>query len=203
MKKSSVSERLVIGVTGSFGTGKSTVANFFAGLGARCIDADEIVHRLLSSRGRIYKKIIAQFGRGVLAIDGSIDREKLGKMVFANQLLLNKLNALIHPEVIRIIRKRIDAVKAGVLVLDAPLLIEAGLRPLVDVLVVVSLPRWLQIKRLQRKTNLSRSDIIKRIQAQLPLKNKISLAGYVIDNSETRQKTKMQVVRIWKELTNK
>jgi len=203
MKKSSVSERLVIGVTGSFGTGKSTVANFFAGLGARCIDADEIVHRLLSSRGRIYKKIIAQFGRGVLAIDGSIDREKLGKMVFANQLLLNKLNALIHPEVIRIIRKRIDAVKAGVLVLDAPLLIEAGLRPLVDVLVVVSLPRWLQIKRLQRKTNLSRSDIIKRIQAQLPLKNKISLAGYVIDNSGTRQKTKMQVVRIWKELTNK
>jgi len=203
MKKSSVSERLVIGVTGGFGTGKSTVANFFAGLGARCIDADEIVHRLLSSRGRIYKKIIAQFGRGVLAIDGSIDREKLGKMVFANQLLLNKLNALIHPEVIRIIRKRIDAVKAGVLVLDAPLLIEAGLRPLVDVLVVVSLPRWLQIKRLQRKTNLSRSDIIKRMQAQLPLKNKISLAGYVIDNSGTRQKTKMQVVRIWKELTNK
>jgi dephospho-CoA kinase len=101
-----------------------------------------------------------------------------------------------HPEIIRAINKKIKEISRGIIVLDAPLLIEKGLQNLVDKLIVVTITRIKQIERIRRKTNLKRTDILKRIKAQMPLSNKVRLADFVIDNSKTLEETKKQVIGI-------
>ncbi len=191
---------MIIGVTGSFGSGKTTVARMFKALGAKVIDADIIARSLLKPGTRIYKRIIATFGEGILKKDKKIDRGKLANIVFNNKERLRLLNEIVHPEVIRIIKDRIRTKSQSAIVLDAPLLIEAGLLNLVDKLIVVKADRKLQIKRLLDNSSLSKSEISKRIKAQVSLRKKIRLADFVIDNSATLEATKKQAQKIWAEL---
>jgi len=191
---------MIIGVTGSFGSGKTTVARMFKVLGAKIIDADIIARSVIRPGTRIYKKIIATFGRGILKKDKKIDRAKLANIVFNNKERLKLLNEIVHPPVIRIIKGRLQVKSKGAIVLDAPLLIEAGLLNLVDKLIVVKTDRKLQIKRLLDKSLLSKSEISKRIKAQVSLRKKIRLADFVIDNSATLKTTKKQAQKIWAEL---
>lgn len=185
--------KIVIGVTGSLGTGKSTVSRYFGALGAKVIDADKIAHRLLKPSSCVYKKIIRIFGSRILKKDKSIDRNKLSQIVFNSSLELKKLNKIIHPEVVRAIKKGISRSAKKAVVLDVPLLFEAGLEPLADKIIVVKASRVKQLKRLQKKASLTRQELLKRINSQMPLYDKVRLADFIIDNSGSLRKTKGQV----------
>lgn len=189
-----------MGITGSFGSGKTTVARQFFSLGAKIIDADKIAHKIIKPGNKIYRKIIRVFGKNILKNGKTVDRQKLSSVVFNNKNALKKLNRIMHPEIIRVIRKCIKSSRAKIIVLDAPLLIEAGLRGPVDKLIVVKINRKKQLERLIKKTSLSRADILKRIHHQMPLSRKTNLADFVIDNSGTIKETKRQVKNICKNM---
>ena len=192
---------IVIGLTGSFGTGKSLVASVFRSLGAKVLDADRIAHAELRKGSGAYKKIVKAFGSGIAAGDGGIDRKALAKMVFGHRGRLNRLNAMIHPQVIKHIKDEIKkAGKTGVVVIDAPLLIEANLTGLVDILVVVKAPRAKQIERCVKKFRIGRNECIRRIDSQMPLESKLRLADHIVNNGGTKSQTKKEAVRIWKEI---
>lgn len=192
--------KIIIGLTGSFGSGKSAVAGIFASFGAKIIDADKIAHSCLKRGSRIYKKVILAFGPQVIGKNKEIDRGILGKIVFNDESKLKKLNSLIHPEIIRVIKKKIGSLKKGVIILDAPLLLEAGLRKRVDKLVVVTAGKNRQLKRLLKKTALSRADILKRIKSQISQKMKLRVANFRIDNSGTLKETRKRVEEIRRKL---
>lgn len=189
-------QKIIIGITGSFGSGKSTVAKMFASYGAKLINADRLAHRAVAPGTKAYKKITGVFGSAILKKDKRVDRKKLAGIVFDNKNLLKKLNAIIHPEVIRGIKKQIKASRSRVVILDVPLLIEAGLEKIVDKLIVVKITNAMQIKRIQNKTSLSKKDILKRIKSQIPLRLKEQLADFIIDNDGAIEETKKQVEQI-------
>jgi len=197
-------KKIVLGLTGSFGSGKTTVAGIFRSYGAEIIDADRIAHSCIAGGTLGYKRICKAFGKDILKKNRTIDRVKLARIVFAHKGLLKKLNKIIHPEVIRIIRNKIKKTltcsgrqeKSKIIVLDAPLLLEAGLRRVVDKLIVVKIKRAEQLERIQRKFSFSREDILKRIKRQMPLQLKVRLADFVIDNSGTIGETKKQIEEI-------
>ena len=197
-------KKIVLGLTGSFGSGKTTVAGIFRSYGAEIIDADRIAHSCIAGGTLGYKRTCKAFGKGILKKNRTIDRVKLAGIVFDNKGLLKKLNKIIHPEVIRIIRNKIKKTltcsgrqeKSKIIVLDAPLLLEAGLRRMVDKLIVVKIKRVKQLERIQRKFSFSREDILKRIKRQMPLQLKVHLADFVIDNRGTIEETKKQIEEI-------
>lgn len=190
--------KTIIGLTGSFGSGKTTAARLFRKLGACVIDADKIARRYTGPKSPVYNRLKRAFGEKIFKKDGAVNRAELAKLVFSNSGLLSRLNGIIHPEVIRDIKSRINSSRSSFIVLDAPLLVEAGLAGTVDKLVVVKAAKDLQIRRLEGKIPISRADILKRIKCQLPLSEKIRLADFVIDNNGSIDKTKRQVKRIWK-----
>ncbi len=201
MKKQSHDKKIIIlGLTGSFGSGKSTVAGIFRSYGAKVIDADKIAHGLIKPGTKTYKKIINAFGRGILKRNKAISREKLAKIVFSNKRLLKRLNAIVHPEVIRIIKQKMKTSSEKVIILDAPLLIEAGLRKMVDKLIVVRIKREKQMERICKKTGLKGPDILKRIKTQISQNVKSRFANFIIDNSATIQETEKQVKEIRRQL---
>ncbi|MFH1269938.1 MAG: dephospho-CoA kinase [Candidatus Omnitrophota bacterium] len=199
-RRSRGKKRIILGLTGGFGSGKSTVAAFFRPCGAKIIDADRIARGLIRPGNKIYKKIIHAFGRGILKANNTIDRNRLAGIVFNSKPLLKRLNKIVHPEVIRIIRKEVKGSRSSKIVLDAPLLIEAGLEKMADKLIVVTITREEQIRRVRRKTGLSREDILKRIKAQIPQNVKSRFADFVIDNNGTIRKTKEQMEQIIRRL---
>lgn len=200
MPKLKQKNKIIVGVTGSFGSGKSAVSGILASYGAKVIDADKIAADCLRRGSRAYKKAILTFGKGIVGKDRNIDRLKLARIVFNDKKLLKKLNRIIHPEVKGIIKARINSEKKGVIVLDAPLLLEAGLKNAVDKLIVVIIDPDAQIRRLVKKTLLKKADILKRIRFQIPQNVKSHLADFIIDNSGSLQRTKKQVAQIKEEL---
>ncbi|PIP19959.1 MAG: dephospho-CoA kinase [Candidatus Omnitrophica bacterium CG08_land_8_20_14_0_20_41_16] len=194
-------KKLIIGVTGIFGSGKSTVSRIFKSYGAKIIDADKIAHRCLLPGAKSYKRIVSSFGKGIIfKARRKINRHKLGRLVFGNRRLLKKLNSIIHPKVISDIKESIRKSEAKVIVLDAPLLLEAGLKKMVDDLIVVIIDRDELIRRLMKKASLKRPDILKRINAQISQNIKSRFANFIIDNSGAVSDTKKQVKKIWKSL---
>ncbi|MBN2830929.1 MAG: dephospho-CoA kinase [Candidatus Omnitrophica bacterium] len=191
-----MSKKTIVGITGIFGSGKSTVSKIFKSYGSKIIDADKIAHKYLARGTKTYKEIVGFFGSNILKGKREIDRVKLGRIVFGNKKLLSKLNSIIHPRVISEIRDRIKQSRHGVVVLDVPLLLEAGLKRLVDDLIVVIIDRDELIRRLVNKTALRRSEILKRIRSQIPLRKKKRVADFIIDNSKTIRETKKQIKRI-------
>jgi len=189
-------KQIILGLTGSFGSGKTTVARIFRSFGAYIIDADKLAHNCISPGTSAYKRIIRVFGRDILNKNKAIDRRKLAAIVFNNRNLLLRLNNIVHPQVIRTIKSKIKSSRAKIIVLDAPLLLEAGLRKIVDKLIVVKITREKQIKRIQDKTSLDKADILKRIKSQISQNVKSRFANFVIDNSATLQETKKQAERI-------
>ncbi|MDP2912762.1 MAG: dephospho-CoA kinase [Candidatus Omnitrophota bacterium] len=192
---------IIIGLTGSFGTGKTTVAALFKSRGAKVVDADELAHSAIKKGTPAYKRIIAAFGKSILTEKGDIDRPKLGEMVFLKKDRVDKLNKIIHPQVIRRMKDKIARLgKNDVAVIDAPLLIEANLGNIVDILVVVKASRKAQVERCAKKFSIARTEITRRINSQLPMNKKIKLADFVIDNNGAIAETKKQVMRIWGEI---
>jgi len=192
---------MILGITGSFGSGKSTVARIFkslAGSSAKIIDADLIAHQAIEPGAGVSRKVINIFGKGILKKNGAIDRAKLGGIVFQNRKLLHRLSAIIHPEVLAVIKKEIKANRGKTLILDVPLLLEAGMGRLANKVIVVKIKRQEQLKRLINKKGFLRNDILKRINSQMPLGEKIRLADFVINNNGDIRDTKKQAAKIWR-----
>lgn len=198
---------IVIGVTGGFATGKSTVTDFFLELGAKVIDADKIAHNIIRRDSPAFQKIVLSFGESILSKNKSIDRRKLGLEVFGDKNALRLLCRITHPLIINRIKQRLrDAKRTNprqIVVIDAPLLIEAGLEKIVDRILVVDVTSFNQIQRGITKCGQSRAEVKKIIGAQLPLTVKKRKADYVVDNNSTLLKTKKQVERVWRELNKK
>jgi len=200
MRKPKPSNQRVIGLTGSFGTGKSTVAKILRSCGALVIDADKISHGLIKPDGAAYSRVIRLLGKRIVNSQGIINRGKLAGIVFSDKKSLAEFNKIMHPAVIRRMKQEIKEAKEKIVVLDAPLLIETGLNKLVDSVVVVKASLANQLKRVQKKRGLSRPEIIARIRAQIPLKEKLRSADFVIDNNGTLSNTRKQVAlirRLW------
>jgi dephospho-CoA kinase len=191
-----------IGVTGSMGTGKSTVSKMLAAGGGVVIDADRIVRELMRPGTLYYRRVRRAFGSAVVCTDGAIDRAALAERIFTDAAARRKLERIIHPAVRRLIRARMRSVRARIMIVDAPLLIEAGMRKDVDVLVVVKTSRACQLRRVAASRGFTYRQIAQRIAAQLPLSLKVRMADFVIDNSGTLLQTKKQVGalrrKLWK-----
>ena len=191
----------IIGLTGGFGSGKSFVASLLKRLGAKVVDADKLGHKALKKGSTTYKRVVAAFGKKILAPDHSIDRKALAGIVFVNRKNLSKLNRIVHPGIIRDISKRIrGAAKSEVLVVDAPLICETNITGLMNALIVVKASKKNQIERCSRKFGMEEKDVRKRMACQMPLNRKIRMADYTVDNNGTKEDTKKQVRKIWKEL---
>ncbi len=187
---------MIIGITGSFGSGKTTVSKMFRRLGAYIIDADRLCHSLMRPSNKVYKKIIKSFGSSILKRDKSIDRKKLAKIVFNNRSKLNLLNKIVHPEAIKKIKSVIkQKKKRKSIIIDAALLLESGFYKDVNRVIVVKTKRSTQLKRLK---NMRPSESTKRIRMQAPIKKKLAHADFIIDNSGSKKKTFLQVKKIWK-----
>ena len=188
--------KLVLGVTGNMGSGKSTVARMFKSSDSLLIDADCLGHELVSIGTDVYKKIIKSFGRKILKPDNSIDRVKLAKIAFANKASLNKLNSIVHHAIIAKIKRIIRYSNKRIIILDAALIIESGLNKLIDKLVVVTAKRQQQILRSKKRLLLSKNEISRRIKYQISQNAKMRLADFIIDNSGSISKTRKQVSEI-------
>ena len=192
---------VIIGITGGMGTGKTTVAKMFACFGAKIIDADKIAHSVIRPESDVWRKLLEAFGKEIFNKDGTINRRKLAEIVFRKEPhKLEELNSIVHPEVIDIILGRIqDAAENGAdaVVIDAPLLIEAGLETVVDKLVVVTAKRKTQEQRSRIQLKLNSEEIRARISAQIPLSEKEKGADYIIDNNGSLENTLKQAREIW------
>lgn len=185
------------------GTGKSTVAKILQELGARVLDADVVAHEVMEPKRLAWRRIVETFGKDLVHEDGTINRRALGERVFRDPEARRQLEAIVHPHVIRQIKEHLSRLKRNrrvrVVVLDVPLLVEAGLQELVDVLVVVTAPPEVQRERLLAK-GLSGSAIAQRIAAQMKLSAKVELADEVIDNGDGLRQTRTQVSALWSKL---
>lgn len=183
---------LILGLTGGFGTGKSTVAAMFVRRGAKVIDADAVTRALLAKNKKCIKKVAKIFPNAILR-SGEIDRRKLARLVFQNPRELKKLTDILYPEALKAVKKQISIYKrARLVVLDVPLLFEAGWDRLADVTIAVKAGRGQQIERLHKR-RIPIAEVLRRLKFQMPLKDKCRLADVVIDNSGTLQNTRRQV----------
>ena len=194
------SSRIIVGLTGNIGTGKSTVAGMLADLGAKVIDADKVAHEVMRAGTSAHAAVVEAFGSEVLTPVGEIDRKRLGALVFANSMALARLEAIVHPATIREIQRRIENTSAGVVVVEAIKLIEAGMADAYDSIWVTTCQREQQIQRIMNERGLSWAEAEQRVRAQPPQEEKIAHADVVIDNSRSLSQTRGQVQAAWEHL---
>lgn len=197
----------IIGLTGGIASGKSSVSKMLSYLGAAIIDADVIARDVVQPGQKVFQKIIEEFGDNILKADGTIDRKKLGYLVFNDRDKLNMLNSITHPEIIRIIEERVEAIRAegkyDVIVIDAPLLLESGMKTMVDEVWLVFADMDTQLKRLMLRDGLDIDTARDRIMSQMPMEEKIKLSHRIIDNSKDLEHTKKQVLMLWYDITGR
>jgi dephospho-CoA kinase len=193
---------LIIGLTGGIASGKSTVARMLLELGIPVIDADQIAREVVEIGEEAYLQIVEKFGEEILKDDKTIDRAKLGAIVFNDERKRKLLNSIVHPAVRKkMLEQKEQYVKKGekTIVLDIPLLFESNLTHLVDKIVVVYVEDYIQLERLMTRNGFSKEEAEARIKAQMPLKEKAAKADAVIDNNGTMEQTKEQLLNILKQ----
>ncbi|MFE6387568.1 dephospho-CoA kinase [Nocardiopsis dassonvillei] len=194
---------LKVGLTGGIGSGKSAVAAELAAYGATVVDADAIAREVVEPGTPGLEAVVAEFGDRVLTPDGRLDRPRLGEIVFADEASLNRLNAIVHPLVgERSAQLMEEAVASGVevVVYDVPLLVENGLGPLYDLVVVVDAPDAVRVERVTANRGMPREQVEARIRAQADRDTRLAAADLVVDNSGTREELTERVARLWREL---
>ncbi|WP_010622006.1 dephospho-CoA kinase [Paucilactobacillus suebicus] len=187
----------VLGLTGGIATGKSTVTNIFKKFNFPVISADEVAREVVEPGTNGLAQIVETFGEQFLNSDGTLNRSKLGKLVFSDHDKLDKLNDLLQPVIHHEIGRQITKLKENhpaLIVLEIPLLFEQHNEEMVDYVMVVSTSDHDQLKRLKQRNGLSNEEASQRINSQIPLKDKINLADIVIDNSGSVEETRKQVV---------
>jgi dephospho-CoA kinase len=198
-----VARTIVIGLTGGIGSGKSTVSSFLARLGAVVLSADEIGHEALKTHMETWQEVVNAFGEEILKAGGEVDRQKLGDLVFNNAEALARLNQIMHPRMYGIAEKRIEEFKqqgAEVVVLEAPLLVEANWLDLVDQVWVTAATESTAVLRLCQRSGLSEAQALARIHSQLPSEERIKYADTVIDTNGTLNEVETRVRELWGKL---
>jgi dephospho-CoA kinase len=198
---------LLMGLTGSIATGKSTVSEMFRRKGAEIIDADQIAREVVEPGTEGLARIVREFGPGMLDEEGKLNRERLGARIFQNPAEREKLNRLLHPLIVDSMRAKTEKIKKekdpDLLIWDVPLLIEGNLTQWVEAVILVYTPKEIQLERLMKRNALSKEEAEKRILAQMDIEEKKKYADYVIDNRGTLSETERQVDQLWKQLISK
>jgi dephospho-CoA kinase len=192
---------LLVGLTGGIATGKSTVSTMLRGLGGEIIDADLLARQVVEPGQPAWREIVEEFGRDVLSSDGTLDRKKLGAIVFADPERRKRLEAITHPAIRARVKARVDELTArgfaGLAFYDAAILIEALGHQDMDRIVVVMTDEATQVARLHGRDGTDDAQGRRKIASQMPLAEKAKLADYVIDNSGDREATAEQVRRVF------
>jgi dephospho-CoA kinase len=214
---------LILGITGGVATGKSTVTEMFADLGAAVVSADQIAHELLRPGSPLSAKVVRAFpecrdpfgrppdqpstfpgGSHIQFTSDAVDRRALARLIFADPKARKRLERITHPPIIAQLRQQIDALRPlespPLAAVEIPLLFEAKLTKLVDRIVVVTCAEELQIRRLEERTGISRDDALRQIGAQWPLERKIKLADHIISTDGTLDETRDAVLAVWQDL---
>src|SRR5256886_9571893 len=195
---------LKVGLTGSIAVGKSHVLNIFRQLGCHTIDADLIAREVVTLDSEGLKLVVENFGREVLQPDGSLDRQKLGAIVFADEAKRRQLNSILHPLIIAAQDEQIRRIEQsdpkGIVIIDAALMIESGGYRRMDKLTVVYCEPEIQLQRLMRRDSLSRETAESRIMAQMPQGEKKTFADFLINTSGDHSQTRAQVEDVYREL---
>jgi len=198
---------MIIGITGSFGTGKTAVANMFKNYGFRVINADKLYHGLYENEKSLRKKILEEFK--------TLNRNEIKKIVFKDYKKLKRLNAITHPIIIKQLKKEVTNIKKSIekktlknkkilnnkklkinkikIIVDIPLLFESKSEKLFDKIIVVKCNKKTQIERALKNKKYSKKEINQIIKSQMPLKDKIKKADFVIDNNKAKKEVKRQI----------
>ncbi|MFB9706717.1 dephospho-CoA kinase [Streptosporangium sandarakinum] len=195
---------LKVGLTGGIGSGKSEVSRRLASLGAVVIDADRIAREVVEPGTEGLARVVEAFGAGILRADGTLDRPKLGSIVFSDPERLAVLNGIVHPLVgarVAELQDRADA--DAIVVYDVPLLAENGLAPMYDVVVVVDAADDVRIARLVELRGMARQDAEARIAAQASREDRLKVADIVVPNEGSLEELTARAEEVWAELTTR
>ncbi len=193
----------VIGLTGGIGTGKSTVAEFLKEQGASIVNADLVGHEVYLPGRPAHQEIVHEFGQDVVAEDGTIDRKKLGSIVFSDPKNLVRLNAITHPRMKGMMREKLQDIERGgadIAVLEAALLLEAKWDDLADEIWVTVTPPEVAAKRVSTRSNLAVEQVMDRIRSQMSNEQRTERADVVIDTSGDMESTRKQASEQWESL---
>lgn len=195
---------LNIGLTGGIGSGKSTVDRFFREKGAYIIDFDELAHFVEEPNRTAWTKIISTFGSHILNEDNTINREKLGDIVFRDNEKLKILNSIVHPAIAVEWKDRIAGIRQenehAIVISDIPLLLEVGMQSQFDVIILVYISPEEQIKRVMKRNGYSSEQAQERLKAQMRIDDKIAHADFVINNEGSLDETRKIVESVWEQL---
>ena len=194
----------VVGLTGGVGSGKTTVSQVWKEEGATLIDADQIARELVQPHTPAWTDLIKTFGKEILEEDGSIHRKKLAAIVFSNPEQRRLLNGILHPRIQQEIGRRLEEVgrkdPEAIVVIDAPLLMEAGDPRKMDQVIVVTSTRAQQIERLKKRNGMTEERAQEILSSQMPLEEKVKRADRVIHNEGPLEETKKKAREIFKEI---
>jgi len=197
---------LLVGLTGSIGVGKSFVGSVLAELGCRVLDADDTAREVVAPGSAALNDVVAQFGTEILQNDGTLDRSKLGSLVFGDADKRAVLNSILHPYIIARQDQRLREWETedprGIAVVDAALMIESGGYKRFDKLIVAYCSPEVQLKRVMARKNLSREEAESRIGAQMSQEEKKKFADYLIDTSDGFDAARQRTAEVYGELTN-
>ncbi len=194
---------VVIGVTGSIGSGKSTVCQILAKLGAAIIDADKLAQETYKPYGEAWHELVSAFGKDILTSDQQINRQKLGQIVFSDPASLAQLNHIVHPKAYGMAKERIETYRRRgrkAVVLEAALLIEAGWTTLVDQVWLVVASEATVVDRLKKGKTANESEVLARLKTQMPTQEKMKYAHEVIDNDGTLEQLEAGLAELWQRL---
>jgi len=194
----------IIGLTGGIASGKSIVASVFRELGAIILDADQIARLVVLPHQPAWEDIVEFFGPQVVNEDESLDRAKIGEIVYNNPDSLKELNRITHPRIMQYYKDEMRRIKLeqpdAIVILEVPLLYETNMDKLCQQVVVVCVDRETQIKRLMERDKMSYEDAVRRINAQMPMDEKVRRADFVIDNRGSMEETKEKATKYYKEI---
>ena len=193
----------VIGLTGGIGSGKSTVSQYLAELGAVVLDADKVGHEAFKPDTPAWRDVVATFGREVLAPSGEVDRKKLGEIVFNEPEALSRLNQIMHPRMYDMMKTRIEEYRrqgVAVVVIEAAVLIEANWTSLVDEVWVTVVPESTVLERIKKQRGLAEEQTLARIRSQIPIEERLKHADVVINNDGDLDDVKAKVKELWQKL---
>lgn len=197
---------LVVGITGSIGAGKTTLALVLEEKGVEVLDADLIAHEVTEPQSPVWREVVDEFGESVLGKNKEIDRKKLAEIVFANSEKLEALNRIVHPRVIERVNSKLKELRKEkpntIAVIDAPLLIEAGMKEMLDLLVVVVTKEELRLARTAG-LGLTAVEMRNRNEKQMPQEEKARYADYVIENEGSLEELKQKAENLWQVLQKK
>lgn len=192
-----------IGLTGGIAAGKSTVSRMLTDRGAALVDLDQIAREVVTPGQAALRLIAERFGPEVLNADGTLNRAKLGEIVFSDEAERKALEAITHPAIRARMLERMEAFRSErperLVVVDVPLLYESGLQSYFEQIMVVYVPRSVQLERLMKRNGLSEEEANRRIGAQMDIEEKKRMADIVIDNSGSLDETERQVDRFWRD----